>query len=131
MGFIPDSHLDLVKDETKAIALLATLMKDGSPQLTPVWFNTDGEYILINSAKGRVKDRNMRREPRVAITILDPADYYRYIQIRGRVIEMTTEGAREHINKLSKKYTGRDKFTPGSEEEIRVTYKILPEFISV
>ena len=109
MGFIPESHLDLVKDETKAIALLATLMKDGSPQLTPVWFNMDGEYILINSAQGRVKDRNMRREPRVAITILDPADYYRYIQIRGRVIEMTTEGAREHINKLSKKYTGRDK----------------------
>ena len=131
MGFIPDSHLDLIKDETKAIALLATLMKDGSPQLTPVWFNMDGEYILINSAQGRVKDRNMRREPRVAITILDPADYYRYIQIRGRVIEMTTDGAREHINTLSKKYTGRDKFTPGSEEEIRVTYKILPEFISV
>lgn len=131
MAWIPDSHLDLIKDETKAIALLATIMKDGSPQLTPVWFNTDGKHILINSAKGRVKDRNMRREPRVAITIMDPQDYYRYIQIRGHVIEMTTNGAREHIDTLSKKYTGRDKFTPGSEDEIRVIYKILPEFVSI
>jgi len=131
MAWIPDSHLDLIRDETKAIALLATIMKVGSPQLTPVWFNTDGKYILINSAQGRVKDRNMRREPRVAITILDPQDDYRYIQIRGHVIEMTTNGAREHIDTLSKKYTGRDRFTPGSEDEIRVTYKILPEFVSV
>jgi PPOX class probable F420-dependent enzyme len=127
---IPEGCLDLIKDETKAFAFLATLMKDGSPQLTPVWFNTDGKYILVNSAKGRVKDRNMRRDPRVALTIVDPKDAYRYIQIRGRVIEITYQGAKEHIDTLSKKYTGRDFYTGGSAEEIRVTYIILPEHVS-
>lgn len=131
MAWIPESHLDLLKDDTKAFGSLATLMNDGSPQLTPVWFNTDGTHILINSAKGRVKDRNMRRDPRVSLVIIDPDDPYRYIQIRGKVVGITTLGAREHIDRLSKKYTGRDKYTSGSADEIRVTYKILPERVSV
>ncbi len=131
MVWIPESHLDLLKDETKAFALLATLMKDGSPQLTPVWFNSDGTHILINSAEGRVKDRNMRRDDRIALTIIDPKDDYRYIQIRGRVVEITNQGAREHIDRLSKKYTGRDKFSGATPNEIRVTYKILPEHINI
>ena len=122
--------MDLINDELKALCSLATVMKDGSPQLTPVWFNSDGIHILINSAKGRVKDRNMRRNPNVAIIIIDPKDPYRYIQIRGKVVEITTEGARQHINALSKKYTGTDIFTGGPSDEIRVTYKILPEKIS-
>jgi PPOX class probable F420-dependent enzyme len=130
MKWIPDTFLDLIKDDTKAFCSLATLMKDGSPQVTPVWFNTDGKHILINSASGRVKDRNMRRNPNVAIMIMDPKDPYRYIQIRGKVVEITTEGARKHIDELSKKYTGRDKYTGGPIEEIRVTYKILPNKIS-
>jgi PPOX class probable F420-dependent enzyme len=130
MPWIPDSHLDLIKDETKAFCSLATIMKDGTPQVTPIWFNTDGKYILINSASGRVKDRNMRRNPRVALIIVDPKDAYRYVQIRGKVVEITTQGAREHINALSKKYTGRKIYTGGSPDEIRVTYKILPEKIS-
>jgi PPOX class probable F420-dependent enzyme len=129
--WIPDSHLDLIDDETKAFGCLATLMNDSSPQLTPIWFNTDGTYILINSAIGRVKDRNMRRDSRVAFVILDPNDPYRYIQIRGKVVEITTQGAREHIDKLAKKYTGRNKYTSGPANEIRVTFKILPEHISV
>ena len=131
MVWIPDSHIDLLKDETKAFAMLATLMKDGSPQLTPVWFNADGTHILINSATGRVKDRNMRRNDRVALTIIDPKDDYRYVQIRGRVIEITNQGARDHIDELSKKYTGRDRFSGAAPNEIRVTYKILPEHISI
>jgi PPOX class probable F420-dependent enzyme len=131
MPWIPESHLDLMTNETKAFGILATLMKDGSPQVTPVWFNADGIHILINSAKGRVKDRNIRRNPRVALVIVDPKDPYRYIQIRGKVVEITTLGAREHIDVLSKKYTGRDKYTDGPVEEIRVTYKILPENISI
>jgi PPOX class probable F420-dependent enzyme len=102
MVWIPDSHLDLIKDETRAFASLATLMNDGSPQNTPIWFNTDGTHILINSAEGRVKDRNMRRNPRVAVVITDPKDPYRYIQIRGKVVEITSKGAREHIDQLSK-----------------------------
>jgi len=130
MTWIPESYLDLIKNETKAFCSLATIMSDGSPQVTPVWFNSDGKHILINSARGRVKDLNMRREPRVALMIVDPKDPYRYIQIRGKVVEITTQGAREHINTLSKKYTGREVYTGGSPEEIRVTYKILPESIS-
>jgi PPOX class probable F420-dependent enzyme len=130
MPWIPESHLDLINDKTKAFCCLATLMKGGSPQVTPIWLNTDGTHILINSASGRVKDRNMHNNPRVAIVILDPNDPYRYIQIRGKVVEITTQGAREHIDALSKKYTGRDKYTGGPIEEIRVTYKILPEKIS-
>jgi PPOX class probable F420-dependent enzyme len=127
MTWIPDEFLDLIKDETKAFGALATLMKNGSPQLTPVWFNTEGNFILINSAKGRVKDRNMRRDPRVAFVITDPKNPYRYIQIRGHVVEITTEGAREHIDILAKKYTGADHYTSFIPNETRVIYKILPE----
>jgi PPOX class probable F420-dependent enzyme len=130
MTWIPERYLDLIKDETKAFACLATVMKDGSPQLTPVWFNTDGTHILINSAKGRVKDRNMRRNSSVAVVIVDPKDPYRYLQIRGKVVEISTSGAREHIDTLAYKYRGLEKYTFGSPDEIRVTYKILPEKIS-
>ena len=77
---VPENFLDLLADETRAFAYLATVMKDGSPQVTPVWFNTDGEYILVNSAKGRVKDRNMRKRPQVALAIADPKNPYRYMQ---------------------------------------------------
>ncbi len=127
MTWIPDEYQDLLKAETKAFAFLATLMKDGSPQLTPVWFNSDGEHILINSARGRVKDRNMRRDQRIAVVILDPKNPYRYIQIRGKVAEITLEGAREHIDKLAKKYTGSAHYTSFTPNETRVIYKIVPE----
>lgn len=130
MVWIPEEYLDLIDDESKAFACLATLMKDGSPQITPVWFNTDGKHILINSAKGRVKDHNMHRDQRVALDIIDPNNPYRYIQIRGKVVDIKYEGAREHINKLSKKYTGNDIYTGGPATETRVTYKILPDHIS-
>jgi len=131
MAWIPEGYLDLIRDETKAFACLATLMKDGSPQLTPIWFSTDGIHILINSARGRVKDHNMRRDPRIAIDILDPKNPYRFIQIRGNVVEITTKGAREHINSLSKKYTDSEIYKGGPLDEIRVIYKILPDHISV
>ena len=123
MKKIPKKYQDLFTDETQAFLFLATTMEDGSPQVTPVWFNADGEYLLINSAKGRTKDRNMRARPRVAVAIMDPQNAYRYIQLRGEVIEITEKGAREHINALSKKYTGNDVY-PGPPEETRVTYKI-------
>jgi PPOX class probable F420-dependent enzyme len=125
MNKIPNSHQDLLQDETKAFLYLATTMKDGSPQVTPVWFSSDGETILINSAKGRIKDRNMRRDPRVALCIADPATPYRYLQIRGRVIEMSEAGGLEHINALSLKYDSKPwNAQPG---QVRVIYKILPE----
>jgi PPOX class probable F420-dependent enzyme len=129
MKAIPDSHQDLLDEETGAYAYLSTLMADGSPQLTPLWFNTDGSYVLINSAKGRVKDINMRTRPQVALLITDPKDpFYRYLQIRGHVVYIIEEGGNEHMNALSLKYDHKPwKSVAG---QTRVIYKILPEKIS-
>jgi PPOX class probable F420-dependent enzyme len=123
---IPEKLQDLLADEKKAFVYLATLMNDGTPQVTPIWFNTDGEYILINSAAGSIKDKNMRARANVALCITDPADPYRYLQIHGEVIEITTEGADDHIDALAFKYLGKDKYPFRQPEEQRVTYKIKP-----
>jgi len=120
----PTEFLDLLKDETKALLYLATINPDGSPQVTPVWFSTDGEYILVNTNEGRVKDKNMKARPRVAITIQDPNEQDRYLGIRGEVVEFTKEGADEHINQLSLKYYGRPwKYR---ESQRRIIYRIKP-----
>jgi PPOX class probable F420-dependent enzyme len=125
MQSIPDSHQDLLKDETRAFAYLATIMQDGTPQLTPLWFSVDGKHIWINSARGRVKDKNMRARPHVAILITDPNDpFYRYLQIRGRVVEITEKGGDEHINFLSLKYDQKPWVLV--KDQIRVIYKIEP-----
>jgi PPOX class probable F420-dependent enzyme len=127
---IPDSYQDLLKDETRAYAYLATVMPDGTPQLTPLWFNVEGDHILINSAKGRVKDKNMRARPTVAILIADLQNpFYRWMQIRGRVVEITEKGAADHINTLSLKYDNKPWTVQAGQT--RVTYKILPEKVSV
>ena len=126
MKVIPESHQDLLKDETKAFVYLATLMKDGSPQVTPIWFDTEGEYIRINTAKGRLKDKNMRARPSVALCISDPKNPYRYVQIRGKVVEIITEGAEEHIDKLNMKYHGNPHYANHNPEHPRVIYKIEP-----
>jgi len=123
---IPENLQDLLADEKKAFVYLATSMNDETPQVTPVWFNTEGEYILINSAAGRVKDKNMRARPHVALCIADPADPYRYIQIQGKVVEFTTESADEHIDSLAFKYLGKEKYPYRKPDEQRVTYKIQP-----
>ena len=127
MNSIPASHLDLLTDEKKAFLFLATLMPSGAPQLTPVWFNTDGEYILINSAKGRVKDRNMRSRPQVALCIQDPSNSYRYLQIRAKVVEFTTDGADDHIDALALKYRGLSKYPFRQPGEQRVKYRVQIE----
>ena len=127
MNSIPVSHHDLLKDKTKAYLFLATIMPDGSPQVTPVWFSADDEHILINTAKGRVKDKNMRARPQVAIVIQDPSTPYRYLQIRGRVDVITEEGSDAHINALSLKYSGKP--WQKTEGQTRVIYKILPEHV--
>lgn len=124
MNPFPSEYQDLFRDETKALLYLATIMPDGSPQVTPVWFNTDGEYILINTNEGRVKDRNMKARPQVAMVIQDPSDPYRYLQIRGEVAEYTREGADEHINRLSLKYDNQPwTYRKGQK---RIIYKIRP-----
>lgn len=127
MKNIPASHADLLKDEKKAFVYLTTLMPDGSPQVTPVWFNTDGEYILINTAIGRVKDRNMRARPQVALCIQDPTNPYRYLQVHGRVVEFSTDGADDHIDALTLKYRGISKYPSRQPGEQRVKYKIQIE----
>ncbi len=125
---IPEAFMDLVREP--AIAQLGTVMKNGSPHVTPVWFDYDGSYISINSARGRVKDRNMRNNPRVALSILDPKNAYRYMEIRGKVIEITEEGAVEHIDSLARKYLNVDRYPHHSPSEVRVRYRILPEHVS-
>jgi PPOX class probable F420-dependent enzyme len=127
MNTIPETHQDLLTDDKKAFLYLATIMKDGTPQVTPVWFNTDDTHILINSAEGRLKDKNMRARPAVAVVIADPANPYRYLQIRGKIVEITLEGAEEHIDKLAFKYQGVPTYPYRRADEKRVIYKILPE----
>jgi PPOX class probable F420-dependent enzyme len=125
---IPEKYLDLFQQP--AFANLATLMPDGSPQVTPVWCDFDGEFVIINSAKGRVKDRNMRGNPRVALSIMDPKNPYRYLEIRGKVADISEKGADEHINKMAKKYMNVDTYPYRAPGEVRVLYRIRPERFS-
>ena len=122
---IPEQFLDLF--QKRAFASLATLMPDGSPQVTPVWCDFDGTHLLVNSARSRQKDRNMRRDVRVAVAIMDPEDPYRYLGVRGKVVEITEQGAGEHIDKMAKKYLDADRYPYAQPGEIRVLYKIEPD----
>ena len=130
MPVIPDSFLDLLLHK-KTFAHLATLMPDGSPQVTPVWFDYDGRVIRVNTAKGRVKARNMEKRPSVALSIMDPDNPYRHIQIRGHVERVTEEGGSAHIDALAKKYLGKDKYPYSQPGEVRVIYEITPTSASV
>jgi PPOX class probable F420-dependent enzyme len=126
MAVIPDKFLDLLRDK-KAFAHLATIMPDRTPQVTPVWFDYTNGVIRVNTAKGRVKARNMAEGSPVALSILDPDNAYRYIQIRGRVRRTTEQGAAAHIDSLAKKYLGKDKYPFGQPGEVRVMYEIEPK----
>lgn len=108
------------------IATVATVMADGSPQLTPVWIDTDGEAILFNTAKGRVKHRNLVRNPRVAVTVVDKNDFYRLVNVRGTA-EIVEQGADEHIDKLAKKYLGADSYPWRKADEQRVIVRVVPD----
>ena len=121
---IPEKYKDLF--DKKAFANLATVMPDGSPQVTPVWVDYDGDFVLVNSARGRQKDKNMKQNSSVALSILDPDNPYRYLEVRGNVAEITEEGAAEHIDKMAKKYMGVDKYPYRNQNEVRVIYKIEP-----
>jgi len=125
---IPEKYTDLF--EKQAFGNLGTLMPDGSPQVTPVWVDYDGTHVRVNSAKGRVKDKNMRRDARVSISLQDPANPYRYLEVRGKVVEITENGADDHINKLSKKYLGNPVYPFRQPGEVRVLYKIEPQKVS-
>lgn len=111
----------------KNFAFVASLMSDGGPQITPVWVDYDGKFILINTAEGRTKQRNFVRDPRVAVSVVDHENPYNMVTIRGRIVEQTASGADEHIDKLAKKYLGVDKYPFRSASEKRVILKIKPE----
>ena len=122
---IPAKYLDLLQEKT-AFAHLATIMPDGTPQVTPVWFDYTNGKIRVNSAKGRVKTRNMTEGAPVALSIPDPENAYRYIQIRGRVEHVTEKGADAHIDSLAKKYLGKDKYPWAQPGQVRITFEIEP-----
>jgi PPOX class probable F420-dependent enzyme len=125
---IPESFKDLFNKV--AFAHLATVMADGRPQVTPVWFSFDGTHFWVNSAKGRLKDKNMRRNKYVALSIQDPDNPYRYLAIQGEVAEITENGADAHIDALAKHYLGKDEYPFRAPGEVRVIYKIGPQKIS-
>lgn len=121
----PESSLDLLRDDVQAYAFLATTMADGTPQVTPAWFDIENSLVRINTARGRVKDRNMTARPHVAIAIMNLEEPFRYLQIRGKVVKFTEQGAREHIDRLAQKYLSQETY-PWYSGERRVTYYIEP-----
>ncbi len=125
---IPAQYMDLFKKP--AFAALATLMPSGQPQVTPVWCDFADGQVLVNTARGRQKDKNMRRDPRVTLTLIDPDNPYRYLEIRGRVVGDSEQGADAHIDRMAKKYLGKDKYPFRGPGEVRVLYRIEPEQVS-
>jgi PPOX class probable F420-dependent enzyme len=124
---IPEKYRDLFNK--RAFASLATLMPNGDVQVTPVWVDADNGSVIFNSARGRLKDKNVRRDPRVTLTLIDPDNPYRYLEVRGRVVDITEKGADQHIDKLAKKYLGVDKYPYAKPGEVRVLYRVKPEHV--
>ena len=118
MVSIPDEYHDLFEKET--FAHVATLLPNGAPHVTPVWvdYDDDADRLLINTERGRRKERNVRANPKVGVSMTDPDDPYRYLSVTGEVTEMTTDGAREHIDELARRYTGEDYATPIQTERV-------------
>jgi len=125
---VPERLQYLLKKETQAFAFLALTLKDGSPQVTPIWFDWDGTHLILNTARGRVKDKVMKRKARVALCIVAPQDPYQYLQFRGTVASETEDGGYDMICSLNEKYHG-DRNYPKRPGEVRVTYMIRPDQI--
>jgi PPOX class probable F420-dependent enzyme len=126
---LTDDQAKLLR-EAKSFGHVVTINKDGSPQVSPVWMDFDGTHVVINSEQTRRKVRNMKRDPRVSVSVQDPANAYHYIEIRGRVVEITPQGGFEHIDKMAKKYTGADKYPGNQPGDVRVIIKIEPEHVT-
>jgi PPOX class probable F420-dependent enzyme len=125
---LPNALLDLLRKPSPCF--LSTLMADGSPQVTETWVDTDGEHVIINTVVGYVKTRNVERDPRVAVAIQDPENPFRYIQVRGEVIALTTDGAADNIEALSQKYTGQAYPWYGGRDQQRVILTIKANSVS-
>ena len=128
MATIPENVLDLF--QKPIVCALATLMPSGQPQVQPVWCDYDGQYVRINTAKGRQKDLNMSKRGSVTVLLVDPIDDGRWVEVRGHVAESSEAGALEDANRLAQKYTGAD-FRALTSGEVRVTYKIMPDKVVV
>jgi len=116
--------------DDKNFAFVATLGPDGAPQVTPVWVEYDGKYVVFNTEQKRAKVRNLKRDPRVAISVAAHDNPYSYIEIRGRVVEITPQGGAEGIDRLAKKYIGQDKYPWNKPDDVRVLVKVEPEKVS-
>jgi len=125
MPSVPDAYVDLF--EKPSVAVLGTLLPTGYPHVTPVWIDYDGEHLLVNTARGRQKERNVARNPSVGVSVIDHEDFYRYLTAYGDVTDLREEGAVEHIHELSRRYTGEEYGNLGSEEGARVIIEITPE----
>lgn len=125
---IPEAYYDILAK--RAFAHFVTLMPDGSPQSSPVWIDREGENLVVNSAVGRLKDKNVKRDPRVAISVADPDNPYRCLMIRGEVVEITEEGADDHIDAMAMKYMGKEKYPFRSDTEVRVKYIVKPKVVA-
>jgi PPOX class probable F420-dependent enzyme len=125
---LPDALVDLLR--LPSPCFVATLMPDGSPQMTQTWVDTDGTHLLINTVDGHQKVRNMRRDPRVAVNVADPEDPSRYFEVRGRVVGITEDGARDHIDELSQRYIGRPYPWFGGTDQVRLLVSIAPERVT-
>lgn len=133
-GKIPESHKDLLTEPV--VVTLVTVMPNGQPQATPVWAHYDGSNIIINTARGRQKDRNLRERGKATILATDPKNPYRWLEVRGEVAEEDEASGLDVINMLAKKYRGTDEYYSGANasrkgKETRVTYKIRPEHVNV
>ena len=126
---IPESHADLLRPEKKAFATLELVNGKGEPHVTPMWFDFDGQNVVFNTARGRVKDRILKKHPTVALVVADPANPYRYVQIRGPVVSENEEGGYDQMSRLNQKYHGHPNY-PKNPGEVRVTYKVRPEHVT-
>ncbi len=122
---IPEKALDLF--QKPVLAHLATIMPDGTPQVTPVWVDFDGTHVLINTSKGRRKTLNMEKQPKVGLDIVDNENPFHWLSVRGHIAEITEQGADAHIDKMAKKYIGVDTYPNRQPDDIRVICKIVPD----
>ncbi len=114
----------------KNFANVATIRKDGSPQVSPIWVDFDGTHIILNSEETRAKVKNLKRDPRVAISVFNHDNPYEYVQISGRVVEITTNGGAEGIDKMAQKYLGQEKYPWNKPSDVRVVIRIEPEKVT-
>jgi PPOX class probable F420-dependent enzyme len=128
---MPDKLSDKAREllARPVLATLATVAADGSPQVTPLWIDVDGDDLLVNTAQGRAKARNVARDHRVAVSVIDPDDPYNVVVVRGTVVDVTTDGADAHIDRLAKKYLGVDEYPMRQPGEVRITVRIRTDRI--